>query len=57
MITEKKKNINIQKDLDMALEMCEDWRPEKYWESKDISMIWFTEKQLKEFIRFCKQEA
>nr|WP_297169388.1 hypothetical protein [uncultured Dysgonomonas sp.] len=57
MITEKKKNINIQKDIDIALEMCEDWKPQKYWGSKDINMIWFTEEQLRKFIRAIKEEA
>lgn len=37
--------------LDAALEMCEDWKPERYWQNTEIEMIWFTKKQLNQFIK------
>lgn len=50
----EKKN-SIEREMDLALEMCEDWKPENYIESKKINFIWFTEKQLREFIRKIKR--
>ncbi|MBS5797347.1 MAG: hypothetical protein KH100_06010 [Dysgonomonas mossii] len=41
----------LKKYQQMAIEMCEDWKPEKYWESKEIQTIWFTAPQLNKFIK------
>ena len=41
----------LRKYQEMALELCEDWKPEKYWQSTEIEMIWFTKKQLSQFIK------
>ncbi|GEM_PF-2829934 len=41
----------LKKYQQMALEICEDWKPEKYWESKEIQTIWFTAPQLNKFIK------
>lgn len=41
----------LKKYQEMALEICEDWKPEKYWQSTEIEMIWFTKKQLSQFIK------
>lgn len=49
------KKISIDKEMELALELCQDWQPAIYWESKEINFIWFTEKQLREFIRKIKQ--
>lgn len=49
------KRINIDKEMGLALEMCEDWQPVNYWESKDINFIWFSEKQLREFVKKIKR--
>lgn len=43
----------ISKAMDFALEACEDWKPLKRWECKDVEYAWFTEKQLKELIKHC----
>lgn len=42
---------DLKKYQQMALELCEDWKPERYWESKEIETIWFTKKQLNQFIK------
>lgn len=34
-----------------ALDFSEDYKPVKYWESKEIEMIWFTRRQLNQFIK------
>ena len=39
--------------LDYAFEHCEDWKPEKYWECKEIDFLWFSKKQLQELIKHC----
>ena len=49
------KKISVDKEMSLALEMCEDWKPTAYWESKEINFIWFSEKQLKNFIKQIKQ--
>ena len=41
----------LKKYQKMALEICEDWKPEKHWECKEIQTIWFTAAQLNKFIK------
>ena len=41
----------LKKYQEMALEICEDWKPEKHWECKEIQTIWFTASQLNKFIK------
>lgn len=43
----------ISKAMDYALEACEDYKPLKYIEAKEIEFAWFTEKQLKQLIKHC----
>lgn len=38
--------------FDAALDFSEDYKPVKYWESKDIEMVWFTRPQLNQFIKY-----
>lgn len=37
--------------FDDALDFSEDYKPVKYWENKEIEMIWFTRRQLNQFIK------
>ena len=46
----------LKKYQEMALELCEDWKPEKYWQNTEIEMIWFTKKQLSQFIKSIIEE-
>lgn len=47
----------LKRYQEMALEMCEDWKPEKHWECKEIQTIWFTSPQLNKFIKSIIEEA
>lgn len=42
---------------DKAIEICEDWKPMRIWSSKDIDYVWFTEKQLKDFIKYIVEKT
>ncbi|WP_160111061.1 hypothetical protein [Dysgonomonas sp. Marseille-P4361] len=37
--------------FEAALDFSEDYKPVKYWENEEIEMIWFTRRQLNQFIK------
>lgn len=43
----------MEKVMDYAVETCEDWKPLRQWECKEVEFVWFTEKQLKQLIKHC----
>ena len=47
----------MERYLELAVDCCEDWQPVKYWKSTEVNMIWFTNKQLREFIKRIRAEA
>lgn len=41
----------LKKYQEMALELCEDWKPVARWECTEVETIWFTRQQLNQFIK------
>ncbi len=37
--------------FDDALNFSEDYKPVQYWENTEVEMIWFTKKQLNQFVQ------